>query len=267
MKKFFSYFLHFVLLFTCIGLMSTVLFLGLRELQNPAQRLANASVCVLNAEKTGAGSGTLFEHVALDRNGHNSKFLVMITAYHVVESVELNIDDPTNFTTSFKNPTVTKDGINYHRAHVIFADKEHDIAVCIISLDSHFSSRIEPTFKDTYLGQPLLHCGSPKGVSCVNTLMSGMISYKNRHTFMGMLDQTSIPIHGGCSGGGVFDKYGDYLGFVVIKADEGMSCMVKVSTIYWELDEVGMSWLLTGKNCPTVEDINALIAQQIKDRK
>jgi len=105
------------------------------------------------------------------------------------------------------------------------------------------------------------------GLQCHNTLMMGMISHKDRHTFMGILDQTSLPIHQGCSGGGVYDKYGDYLGFIVIKAAEGISGMVKVTTVYNKLDELGMSWLLTGKNCPTVEEINEIMVQQTKDRK
>jgi S1-C subfamily serine protease len=246
MKKILSNLCFGIFVIAVVSSIGYLVSLGLREFANPCQRIADASVTVVNADNT-SGSGTIFEHQVTDSAGNPSRVLVLVTAHHVVEN---------------GNPKVTQDGQNYHPCHIVFRDKEHDIALGIISLDSHFHSKLRITLQDSYLGQLVYHCGSPMGVSCHNTLMSGMITFKDRLTFMGTLDQTSLPIHAGCSGGGVYDKYGDYMGFIIIKANEGLSCMAKTSTIYSELEEVGMTWLLTGKNCPAVEEINALMEKK-----
>jgi S1-C subfamily serine protease len=83
--------------------------------------------------------------------------------------------------------------------------------------------------RDVPLLTPLVCCGCPKGFDY--SLTRGALTYRDRRTPMGLLDQTDVPSLGGSSGGPVVGLDGLVVGIVCGGVGESFTCIVPARTI------------------------------------
>lgn len=200
MKKYDKYLKYILYFFSIIFI---VLFFYESKAISPS-KLLNNSVMISANNRTGSGSVFINE------------FCFIWTCWHVVLDAE--------------NIIVKDNDCRQFLADIIVSSKEQDIALLKLIGKSPFKSGIKFTETIPEINSTIYHIGCPSGTKGFNSFFEGKISFINRTRDNGFTyDQINCGAFYGCSGGGVYNKKGEYIGFVaefLNSNTHGMFCII-----------------------------------------
>ena len=130
---------------------------------------------------------------------------------------------------------------------------------------ANLKSYIKMAEKRAVVGEKIFHVGTPANLSHFNSAFDGIVSRHDARVqpspdpkSVSFYDTGSYTTQPGCSGGGVFNKEGDYIGMALISlSNGGWSGYHSVDKIKKALDINNMSWLYDGSEVK-IEDIKKI---------
>lgn len=218
------------------------------QVEQPDAITAARNCTVLVETESGFGSGVLVSRV--DPRGQVRVFVW--TAYHVIEDcksirVKQGVYLEEHRVAEYSAPAV-----------VLYYSQPEDLALLVVDYPvqpwNGYATFIP--WLQTYVGQSIFHVGNLWGPLFLDSVMPGIIGRLNvapdlqRWPWPFPLDQASMIIIPGSSGGGVFDMDGNCIGLAVGAAGPGVSVYVPLRRIYAWACEVGLEWALVGMRCP-----------------
>lgn len=136
-----------------------------------------------------------------------------------------------------------------------------DLACLIVTqkIENLSSFEIE-TKKEPDVGIKIYHIGNFKGEKGYRSYTEGFLSKKKYKTKYGYYDKLVMPILGGSSGGGVFDKETDRcIGLIVLSYGNNFSLMMSSKKIINWAEKNNLSWVFNQKEkAPNSKDIKIL---------
>lgn len=205
----------------------------------------------------GGGSGVFI---------HRDNQVFVLTAAHVVDETS------SPFVDLFVRDKITKEKYATFKfpARVIVEDKEIDLALLWIpgADPKWFSYAGFAESNPARVGSECFHVGNFHGISFDGSVSTGVVSqvgvvpenqiengwpWKTTST-----DQTTATIVRGSSGGAVFDGSGNILGIAVGTVDPGVNIFLPVRVVELFAQKHGITWLVRGKHCPTVQQLQSL---------
>jgi len=108
---------------------------------------------------------------------------------------------------------------------VLEVDYGEDIALLVIPNRTYPHTAVWTT-NGISVGDAVWHAGCPLGEVGRNTVTSGVVSYVGRQFLDTTWDQVSSPVHGGSSGGGIFDAQGRCIGIVSRASQSGTFVLI-----------------------------------------
>ena len=141
-------------------------------------------------------------------------------------------------------------------AYILLIEAEKDL--CLLVLDDivteesvRFSTERSKVFDEIY------HMGSLAGLDGQDSLSTGIISFISRKLENLEVDQTTVPVGKGSSGGGMFVSDGKCIGITIAMAGCSTSFMVPSEHVIDWLETSEFSWLLdVSEETPTIEELN-----------
>ena len=140
---------------------------------------------------TGGGSGSIFI---------NDEVAFVWTCEHVVRDL--------------KTVQISNNLIEYYEADVICKSWQQDICLLRIRGPSPYVKSIRFDLNKPVVADKIIHIGSPCGDIGINSYFEGHISSIERWKEGTLYDQINCNAFFGCSGGGVFNSRGHYIGLL-----------------------------------------------------
>jgi S1-C subfamily serine protease len=177
--------------------------------------------------------------VLIHRYGHT----YVLTAAHVIDcelAARTNLDQ--------RAYMAIVQGTNEWKAYAIQWSDKHDLALLRlegVGLVGKSAKLLDPKI-EPLIGTKVLHAGNLFGRH-INSFSAGVISRQyvvSELTPQIFLDQTTLVVYPGSSGGGVFDYSGRYIGMVSQMRAPNVNFIVPMRVINDWIDDYDLFWLL-----------------------
>lgn len=203
----------------------------------------------------GHGSGTLVTR-RLKIDGVEKDYNFVITCGHIVDQLVVDgvMDDSFLFgkIVNYKGGELGQER-TFKLKVLKFSDRfNKDIAILLAEEEVTNKS---PKFSLTRpkVGEEVWHLGAPMDRELISSILHGHISAITRVNIQ-EYEQIQCGVIGGCSGGGVFNARGEFIGMAARTLGESYGFMVPVRIIRSWLKEEGMGWILEGECPENLED-------------
>lgn len=246
-------------------LLFVVIFFFISMVSNAAQVAKEIeSVTVTIKTDFGSGSGVVFKRdVLIGDKTQTCEFVLtaahVITGYtkipdtYVIRRIVPYVEKaPQSSTLSVGR--IVNGNMKWWRAKLICKDDKTDLALLVVMDQGPVVEKTTMigTLTAQEIGNTVWHCGTPKG-QYYNSIMNGIISRTRKLIDYIEYDQLSMPIVGGCSGGGVFvedDGQARLIGIILRADDKNIALMCPLRNINKWAEQMQIMWLLHD-NVPT----------------
>lgn len=191
------------------------------------------------------GSGTI-----ITKKIHGKEYNFILTCGHVVEGLvnaEGIIDDTNLFATQPEYSSGKIVGNREYKLKVLQYEGHvgEDVAVLLVEdeIIVNTSTKFAPDDWKPRVGDNVYHIGTPNHLDLTNSMLFGHISNIGRVIEHRIYVQLQAGIAGGCSGGGVFNEQGEYIGMVCRSAGESYGFAIPLDRINRYLIKNGFGWL------------------------
>jgi serine protease Do len=120
-----------------------------------------------------------------------------------------------------------------YKAKVVAFSTNYDCAVLLVRSSAVKSPKVKfpPAGYIPAPGDAITHVGSPLGVELTGSVLTGTISAIGRVIERQPFDQSSVLAYPGCSGGGVFNVRGEWIGMVARAAGPGLNLVIPIRVV------------------------------------
>jgi len=180
--------------------------------------------CTVKTE-SGSGSGTFI--AGLDQ-------VYVITCAHVVAKAQVSdkvYNDVDVVTLIVEDGREVGSAI--FKARVVAASTNYDCALLVIRSKAVGAPGVKfaPVGYVPSPGDAITHVGSPLGPDLTASVLTGNISAVGRVVDRQVFDQTTVAAFPGCSGGGVFNSRGEYVGMIARAAGPGLNLLIPIRVV------------------------------------
>lgn len=238
---------------SCI--LGLVLFATLANAQDvkTIKNAVNSSLAIRFKVKSGmaGASGTIFNK-KIDGKDHS----FILSCSHGIDTVEQDFVG-----LYLVGPMLIK----FNLQPIFFSSASGGRDMILYYCPSQLRSFIKMGDKRAEVGEKIFHVGTPYSITHFNSVFDGIVSHHNSRIqpskdkkSISSYDMGTFLSQGGCSGGGVFNTEGEYIGTLLVNVnDTSWSGFRNILDIKKTLDSNNLSWLYNDEKIK-IEDIKKM---------